>query len=675
MLLFKTNDLDGSGALDLHEFTSCIKSLSLDINEGEIESLYAFAAKTSSSGEHLTFDDFASFVSEILLDLVREKRLRAMEVAHRGRFLRASVTERLNGKAEALREAYSQRCSPNEKGLATIGYAAVEEALQGSQFQLSGTVLQMLMMEVSPAEEEPEPIYELSMAHGTILEGLSNSQWAQREAQCQEIVGTYMAHPLFVRNTGVDIDALRVALERADSESPHSEMSQSLLYLRTMAQNGYIRRTEANFMVAELFRSHEERRGEEDRRTPSTEELKGAWRAAHRLTLLRRLSEFQSPSGMLESTLSLLDREVTRNGGRRETDRRGLSDSGPSGLSLRRCMAVLEGMRHLGLGRREVLHALFSLDSQDLGPRVTKLKKLAKAAVDTAVLVRRPEFLTSTRSLLDFLSEQESTMLGGLTRETLMEWIDESLPAQESEDGSGVAEQSLAKVLPGAPNVFLGEKECWLVLASLPFSESGFVSREVLVDRLFDCIGSVRWARAFARRLDLLQSLDADDQEDQSSSNLLRLAERLLNSVKLENWNGNIRVSFPDVRVRALQSGGEEEEQRDRGLAEDATVTRVRVVGLPVADQRGRMLSARVSTSLRTSTRGMSAASTLDVTVDAEGLPELRLSGLGVPTLAVIDEDAANELVELVVSRLVIEPSEGDDGTTYHLVLGKEAKS
>ena len=669
VLLFKTNDIDGSGALDLHEFTSCIKSLNLDISEGEIESLYAFAAKTPSAGEHLTFDDFASFVSEILLDLVREKRLRAMELAHRGRYLRASVAERMHGKAEALREAYLQRCILNDQNLITIDYAAIQNVLQGSPFELSGTALQMLMMEVSPADDEPEPIYELSLVHGTILEGLSNSQWTLSEAQFQADVERYMAHPLFLTNAGVDIAALVKSLIKVDAEAVSEGMTRKRRYLRTIRNNGYIRRSEANFMVAELLG-----RGltSENSGAPTADELECAWRASHRLTLLRRLSELQSPQEMLESTLSLLEREVTRSGGRKETGHRGLSDLGSNGLSLRKCMAVLEDMPHLGLARREVLHALFTLDCQDLGPKVTKLKKLAKAAVDTAVLVRRPEFLTSSRSLLDFLLDHQPHSLGGLTSETLVEWIQESFPSQEAEGESLISEQSLARLLPSVPHIFLGEKECCLVIATLPFPESGLIDREVLVGELFGCMCRVWWARAFARRLDLLQALDAEEHEDQGSSSVLRLAERLLNSVKLENWNGNIRVCFPDVSTRSLHSGNEEEEQRDRILADDAMVTRTRFVDLPLSDSPGQLLSARVSTSLRTSTRGMSATSTLEVVAETDGLPELRLRSLGVPTLAVIDEEAASELVELVVHRLVIERAEGENGVTYHLVLDSE---
>ena len=662
-LLFKTNDLDGSGDLDLHEFSSCLKGLNLGLSDGEIESLYAFAAGTSSSGEHLSFDDFASFVSEILIELVREKRLRTMEVKHRGRYLRASVVQRLIGKADILRAAYTERvlaagqCSP------TIGYAAVEEILRSSPFELRGTTLDILMMEVSSVEEES--IIELSAVHGAILEGLSNSNWSEREPEYRKMVQEYMAHPLFIKNTGVDIMALQDSLSKVEIESDRHGTPRRKICMQALCR-AHVRRTEANYMLRQLSPPHN---GEDVFKTPTTDDLENIWRSAYELNTLRGLCEFHSSSEMLEVTLALLEKEVVRGSGGTKAGLHGKSDSGLSSVSLKKCISILEDIRILGLSRREVLHALFTMDSQDIESNVTKLKKLARAAVDTAVLVRGIDFLINSQRVLDVLADQQSKILRGLTEKGLTEWLEGCLPPRDSEDGIFVSERLLTKLLPCAPSVCLGEKESLIIVAMLPSAENGLLHRDTLDLHLFDSICKVRWSRTFARRFQLLTSSHSDEVHGQNQTNLHRLAERLLNSIKLENWNGNVRITFPDVHTRLLQNDASAEEQRERTLRDDTVETKTYTKEIRVIGNQVRMVPARISTSFRASMKGMSAASTLTVVVKAEGLPELQLGNLSVPSLAIVDEDAADELLGIFLNTLVIENREGEGSSSYQLTI------
>jgi Ca2+-binding EF-hand superfamily protein len=126
-LLFKSNDLDGSGGLDAHEFSSCMASLNLGITDNEIESLYSLATSTATVASQLNYDEFAAFVSRNLLDLVREKRIRAIEISKKERTSRASVVRRVGEKLDVLLAVYMEA--------STGGYVAfdsVAEALQQS---------------------------------------------------------------------------------------------------------------------------------------------------------------------------------------------------------------------------------------------------------------------------------------------------------------------------------------------------------------------------------------------------------------------------------------------------------------------------------------------------------------------------------------------------------------
>jgi Ca2+-binding EF-hand superfamily protein len=75
--LFKSYDIDHSGALDKDELKSCLQALDFHLTDGEIAALRV-AADLRTSGA-LTLDDFVNFFTQNLLLLEREKHIQILQ--------------------------------------------------------------------------------------------------------------------------------------------------------------------------------------------------------------------------------------------------------------------------------------------------------------------------------------------------------------------------------------------------------------------------------------------------------------------------------------------------------------------------------------------------------------------------------------------------------------------
>jgi Ca2+-binding EF-hand superfamily protein len=77
--LFKSYDIDHSGALDKDELKSCLQALDFHLSDGEIAALRV-AADLRTTGA-LSMDDFVNFFTQNLLQLEREKHIQILQKA------------------------------------------------------------------------------------------------------------------------------------------------------------------------------------------------------------------------------------------------------------------------------------------------------------------------------------------------------------------------------------------------------------------------------------------------------------------------------------------------------------------------------------------------------------------------------------------------------------------
>jgi hypothetical protein len=121
--------------------------------------------------QQLKYADFASLVSKVLLDLVREKRIRAIEKSSNSSISSSmSISDPEIGVfKEQLRVRYSEAARDGPKGHC-IGYDAVLACLRNSGLGIRAVELEVLMSEVCPLEGELEPLEGLVEAQGFILE-------------------------------------------------------------------------------------------------------------------------------------------------------------------------------------------------------------------------------------------------------------------------------------------------------------------------------------------------------------------------------------------------------------------------------------------------------------------------------------------------------------------------
>jgi hypothetical protein len=135
-----------------------------------------------------------------------------------------------------------------------------------------------------------------------------------------------------------------------------------------------------------------------------------------------------------------------------------------------------------------------------------------------------------------------------------------------------------------------------------------------------------------------------------------RLAERLLDSVKLENCDGNILATFPAVHTRlGAEIGAEDVVPSD--LQDETSRIKTYSHTIPVQSEEGSLLETvvgRIKTTIGTSIRSMCETSMLHITVDADGYSGLAVVHSRVPTLAVIDDESADEFTASIIRCLRI---------------------
>eukprot|EP01041_Mallomonas_annulata_P004128 gene4128-8205_t len=281
-------------------------------------------------------------------------------------------------------------------------------------------------------------------------------------------------------------------------------------------------------------------------------------------TIMRGLLETLNPSELALQLLKAFEEEAIRlykeeninnntdihDNNNNPDDNNNLSDIIPTTLPYNSCYHILKESNYLRLNNVQLLAIMSWADCFEENSTGIDYKAFARYAADVIVkmgdakeLERRAEVVARVKNM------GESKVLGNLTSESLETYLEGCFVEIEDSRGN-VDEKGFHAVLQSIPSVNLSDREASSVGAVVARSLDGTIQWREFIPWAFSTVYEVCRERMIGRRMALLKVVtDPDDR-----SQLERLAQKLVDFIRLKHYGGKIIISFPTDELKERES-------------------------------------------------------------------------------------------------------------------------